>query len=95
MELVELLETRNAQVLATNEEEREDGDEGNPVLFAEQGPNRFALMSLFFTDTDGVRIQEDLDLNEVTVHYFIDEQEVELTSGAVYEWAINYYQENY
>ena len=95
MELIELLETRNAQVLATNEEEREDGDEGNPVLFAEQSPNRFALMSLFFTDTDGVRIQEDLDLNEVTVHYFIDEQEVELTSGAVYEWAINYYQENY
>lgn len=95
MELIELLETRNAQVLATNEQDREDADEGNPILFAEQGPNRFALMSLFFTDTDGVRIQEDLDLNEVTVHYFTDTEEVELTSGAVYEWAVKFYNENY
>ena len=95
MELIELLETRNAQVLATNEEEREDADEGNPVLFAEQGPNRFALMSLFFTDDDGVQIQEDLDVNEITVRYFTDTESVELTSGAVYDWAIKFFNENY
>lgn len=94
MALNDLLEIRSAQVLAT-EEEREDGDEGNPVLFAESGPNRFATMSLFFTDNDGVRIDEDLDLNEVTVHYFTDSEEIELTEGAVYDWAIKFYNENY
>lgn len=96
----DLLEVRTAQVLALTEEEKEDADEDNPILFAEQGPNRFALMSLFFQDkaggdNDGVRIEEDLDLNTVTVHYFTEEGEVELTEGAVYEWAIKFYQENY
>ena len=100
MAINDLLEIRAAQVIATTEEEREDADEGNPVLFAESGPNRYALMSLFFEDkvgapNDGVRIEEDLDLNTITVHYFTDSEEIELTEGAVYDWAIQFYNENY
>ena len=96
------LETRNAQVLAMTEEEREQGDESNPIIFAESGPNRFATMTLFFEDVsggvnDGVRIEEDLDLNEITIYYFSDtqEQEQQLTEGAVYDWALNFYRDNY
>lgn len=89
------LETRNAQVLATTEEQRESGDESNPIIFAETGPNRFRVMSLFFPDNDGVHISEDLELNEVTIKYFNDEQEQELTAGPVYDWALNFYNNNY
>lgn len=100
MALNDLLETRAAQIVATSEEEREDGDEGNPILFAESGPNRYALMSLFFEDraggnNDGVRIEEDLDLGEVKIYYFTDTEEQELLEGEVYDWALNFYQENY
>lgn len=100
MELTQALENRNAEVLALTEEERDNDESESPILFAEQGPNRFALMSLFFEDkvggtNDGVRIEEDLDTNEITVKYFTETDEVELNSGAVYEWAINFYKENY
>lgn len=95
------LEERTAQIIALTEEERgklDDNDDladSNPILHAEQGPNRFALMSLFFTDSDGVQIQEDLDLNEITVKYFTDDEDIPVTEGALYEWAINYYRMNY
>ena len=52
-------------------------------------------MSLFFNDSDGVRIDEDLDLDAITVHYFTNGEERELQEGALYDWAINYYRENY
>ena len=96
-----LLEERTAQIIALTEEERgklDDNDDladSNPILHAEQGPNRFALMSLFFTDSDGVQIQEDLDLNEITVAYFAGDNDIPVTEGALYEWAINYYKLNY
>lgn len=85
------IKEREAQILATTEEEREEGNEDNPIIHAEQGPNRFALMSLFFSDSDGVQIQEDLDLNEITVKYFTDDEDILITEGALYEWAINQY----
>lgn len=90
-----LIEERTAQLLSITEEQRDNGDESNPILYAEQGPNRFALMSLFFNDSDGVQIQEDLELNEITVKFFNDSKEQEITAGALYEWAINYYRDNY
>lgn len=101
MALNDLLETRAFQILAITEEEREsESCEDNPILFAESGPNRYALMSLFFEDkvggaNDGVRIEEDTDSQDITVYYFTDKEEVELTEGAVYEWALNFYKENY
>ena len=93
--LNESLEKHTAQLLALTNEQREAGDDSNPILHAEGGPNRFAIMSLFFNDSEGVRIQEDLDLNAVTVNYFTEGEEIELQEGALYEWAINYYRENY
>jgi hypothetical protein len=89
------LSTREAQVLAITEEDREEYSEENPIFHAEQGPNRFATMSLFFPEEDGVRIDEDLDAEELTVTYFTDKEETVITAGAVYEWAVNYYRENY
>ena len=104
-DILEVLQTRNEQVIALTDEMREElegaDDMGvsNPILFAEQGPNRFKVMSLFFEDVagghnDGVKIQEDLDLGEITITYFTDEDETELTQGAVYDWALNFYKTN-
>jgi hypothetical protein len=91
---MELLATRTAQLLAITEDDRDEYSDENPIFHAEQGPSRFYIMSMFFTDNDGVRIQEDLDVNEITVTLFNEETEQELTEGALYEWAINHYKEN-
>ena len=104
-DILEVLQTRNEQVIALTDEVREELEDtedmgvSNPILFAEQGPNRFKVMSLFFEDVangtnDGVKIQEDLDLGEITITYFTDEDETELTEGAVYDWALNFYKTN-
>ena len=93
--LTEKIAERVAQILAITEDDRDEYDESNPIFYAEQGPNRFATMSLFFPEEDGVRITEDLDTDDVTVHYFTGDNEVEITEGALYEWAINHYRENY
>lgn len=92
--ITELLATRTAQLLAITEDDRDEYSDENPIFHAEQGPNRFAIMSLFFTDNDGVKIEEDIDLGHITVTLFNDETEQELTEGALYEWAINYYENN-
>jgi hypothetical protein len=100
-----VLQTRNEQVIALTDEVRQELEEaedmgiGNPILFAEQGPNRYRLMSLFFEDVaggnnDGVKITEDTDLGEIRVSYFTDRDEVPLTEGAVYEWAIDFFKNN-
>jgi len=98
-DILEVLQTRNEQVIATTEEEREDLNEDNPIVFAESAPNRFRVMSMFFEDVvggnnDGVNITEDTDLGEITVKYFTDKDEIELTEGAVYDWAIDFYKNN-
>jgi len=82
-------------VLATTEEQRDSDNENNEIIYAEHGPNRFAMMSLFFNDSDGVQITEDLELNEITVKFFNDSEEQELITGALYEWAIEFYKNNY
>ncbi len=83
------LKLREAQLLAITD--RDELDESNPIGFAEAGPNRFRLLTLFFPNDDGVRVQEDLDLNEISVQYFNDRESVELKEGALYEWALDYY----
>ena len=98
--LIELIAIRAAQVLATSDADRDAGDETNPIIFAESGPNRFNVMSLFFEDkpggiNDGVTIEEHLGSNDITVKYFTDDNTTEITSGPVYEWAINHYRENF
>ena len=87
-----MLSDRAAAILAYTDEDRDAMDDSNPITFAESGPNRFHLMSLFFSEIDGVQIQEDCDLNEITVKYFKDnEPDIELTEGTVYDWAIEQY----
>jgi hypothetical protein len=75
---------REAQVLATTEADREEGNEGNPILYAEGGINRFQSMTLFFPEEDGVKVEEDLDLDIVSVYYFNEQGQEELTEGALY-----------
>lgn len=86
------LKEREAQVIAVKEEERERLDDSNPIIFAESGPNRFHLMTLFFPEGDGVTIQTDLELDTVTVEYFNDDERVELTEGPIYDWALDFYE---
>lgn len=90
----ENLAKRNAQALAVTEEDREEINEDNPIIFAETAPNRYQTVTLFFPEEDGVRIQEDLDLHIINVYYFTDEDEIELSEGALYEWALDYYESN-
>jgi hypothetical protein len=91
------IKEREAQILETTEAQREEGDENNPIVQAEGAPNRFSVMSLFFDDgeSDGVRIEEDLELGEVTVYYFNDTETVELTEGVLYNWAREFYSNNW
>ena len=93
--LDETLQELEAHLSLVNDDMRDVGDESNPIIFAESGPNRFNLMSLFFNDSEGVRIEEDLDLRHITVQLFSDTGTQELTEGALFEWAITYYKENY
>lgn len=90
------LAERASAILAYTDEDRDAMDDSNPITFAESGPNRFHLMSLFFSDrdgtSDGVQIQEDADLNEITITYFQDgEPDIVLTEGPVYDWALAMY----
>lgn len=103
--ILEVLQARNEQALALTEavrealEEAEDMGESNPFIFAESAPNRFRMMSLFLEDVsggnnDGVKITEDVESGEITIEYFTDIDQVPLTEGAVYDWALNFYKNN-
>ena len=104
--ILEVLQARNEEVLALTEavrealEEAEDMGESNPFIFAESAPNRFRMMSLFLEDVsggnnDGVKITEDVESGEIEIEYFTDIDQVPLTEGAVYDWALNFYKNNY
>jgi hypothetical protein len=86
------IKQREEQLLALTELEREEGNESNPILFAEAGPNRFNILTFFFPEGDGVKIQTDLDLDETSVEYFNDSETIELTEGLIYDWAIDLYE---
>lgn len=103
--ILEVLQARNEQALALTEavrealEEAEDMGESNPFIFAESAPNRFRMMSLFLEDVsggnnDGVKITEDVESGEIEIEYFTDIDQVPLTEGAVYDWALNFYKNN-
>lgn len=87
-------ELREAQVLAVTAEERENLDENNPIIHAESAPNRFSVLTFFFPEEDGVTIEEDLDLNVITIKYFDTEgNSIELEEGgALYDWALDLYE---
>lgn len=87
------LTERVAQAKAISKEERESGAEDNPVLGAEYYPNRFESLTYFFPDNDGVKIELDKDLDTLTVEYFYEGGREVLTKGALYEWAIERWEE--
>jgi hypothetical protein len=95
-ETIVSLALREEQAAAVTEKMREEesGNAEHPILYAEAGPCRYQTVTLFFPEEDGVRIEEDLDLHTMTVHYFTSEQEIELTEGALYDWALDYYENN-
>ena len=104
--ILEVLQARNEEALALTEavrealEEAEDMGQSNPFIFAESAPNRFKMMSLFLEDVsggnnDGVKITEDVESGEIEIEYFTDIDQVPLTEGAVYDWALNFYKSNY
>jgi hypothetical protein len=103
--ILEVLKARNEEALALTEavrealEEAEDMGQSNPFIFAESAPNRFRMMSLFLEDVsggnnDGVKITEDVESGEIEIEYFTDIDQVPLTEGAVYDWALNFYKNN-
>ena len=89
------LKLREEQVLALTEEEREKGDDSNPILYAESAPCRYQSVTYWFTEEDGVIIEQDMDIVEdITVKYMSGDEIIELTEGPLYEWAIDQYESN-
>lgn len=83
---------RNSQAGALTGQE----DDEHPFTFAEQGPNRYQSVTWFFPEEDGVRVEQDLDLDpdgdSLRVFYFDTEgKEEELQSGALFDWAVRAY----
>ena len=90
------LTQREKEIAAITDDQRDEGDESNPILHAESGPNRFNVMSMFFPEEDGVRIEEHIGLNDIEVFYFdIEGKETQLEEGILFDWAINHYKENF
>lgn len=87
------LEERAAQLHALTQDQRDEMDDSNPIIYAESGPNRFQSITLFFPEEDGVRVEEDLDLHEITVHYFTtDGKDIKLEEGhPIHDWALDFY----
>lgn len=89
------LELRTKQLLELTQDQRDNVDDSNPIIFAESGPNRYQSITLFFPEEDGVRIEEDLDLHDITVHYFnIEGTETTLEEGPLYDWALDFYKQD-
>lgn len=80
------LTEREAQAKLVN-----DGDEteANPLAEAGDFPSRFQTLTFFFEE-DGVEIVKDLDWenDDPKVYYFHGEEKIELKEGALYEWAL-------
>jgi uncharacterized membrane-anchored protein len=89
------LKLREQQVAALTEEEREKGDDSNPILYAESGPCRYQSVTYWFPEEDGVIIEQNMDdEDDITVKYMNGDETIELTEGPLFEWAIDQYENN-
>jgi hypothetical protein len=87
------IKEREEQLLALTEEERDKGDDSNPILYAELGPCRYQSTTYWFPDDDGVIIEQNMDnVEDITVKYMNDSETIELTEGPIYDWAIDLYE---
>ena len=83
------LSEREAQALAIAGKDREEVEEDNPIIYAESAPCRYQSITYWFPEEDGVMVQQSLDNEEeITVKYLTGEEEIDLTEGALYEWAL-------
>ena len=83
------LSDREAQALEVAGKDRDGLDEEHPIVFAESGPCRYQSITYWFPEEDGVIVQQSLDDEEdITVKYLTGEEEITLTEGALYEWAL-------
>ena len=90
------LTEREAQAKEITREERESGATNNPLINAEEYPSRFQTLSFFFEDEEGVEIVQDLDWenDEPKVYYFWQGGREMITEGALYDWAIERWEED-
>lgn len=89
------LTEREAQAKAVIEGERESLDDDNPIIYAESAPCRYQSITYWFPDDDGVVIEENLDREgEITVKYMDGDETIELTEGALYDWAMERWEED-
>lgn len=67
----------------------------NPLDEAESFPSRFITLSYFFDEGDGVEIVQDSDNEErdPEIYYFDESGRTRLTSGALYEWTLEKWEE--
>lgn len=87
------LKLREEQVLQVKEEERENGDDSNPIIYAESGPCRYQSVTYWFPDGDGVIVEVNMDdEDDFTVRYMDGEESIDLTDGPLYEWAVEQYE---
>jgi hypothetical protein len=87
------LKLREQQASALTEEEREAGDDSNPILYAESAPCHYQSITYWFPEEDGVIIEQNMDDEEdITVKYMNGDETIELTEGALYEWAIEQFE---
>lgn len=81
---------KQAKVLASG-----DITDPNPLDEAGDFPSRFITLSYFFDEGDGVEIVQDSDNEErdPEIYYFDESGKTRLTSGALYEWALEKWEE--
>ena len=86
------LKEREAQALAIAGKDREEVEEDNPIRYAETAPCNYQSRTYWFPEGDSVEVVENLDwTEEVAVYYEDNGKRIELKEGALYEWAIEQY----
>lgn len=88
------LTEREAQAKLANEG---DETEANPLNEAQDYPSRFQTLSFFLEDEEGIEIVQDLDDGQedsVRVYYFWQGGREMITEGALYEWALERWEED-
>lgn len=83
------LSEREAQAKAIAGKDRDGLDEEHPIIYAESAPCRYQSITYWFPDGDGVRVEQSLDDEEDIKVYYLGEEEIALTDGALYEWAMD------
>lgn len=87
---------REAQILALTEKDREEADSDNPIIYAETAPCHYQSETFWFPEGDSVEVVQNLDWEEDLEVYYQEQggERVQITEGALYEWAIERWESN-